>query len=36
MNTKLNAIVEAEMGRDDGREMPEFEGIDWSIDRIDL
>jgi arylsulfatase len=36
MNAKLEAAIAAEFGRDDGREMPPFEGIDWSIDRIDL
>lgn len=36
MNAKLEAAIAAEIGRDDGREMPAFEGIDWSIDRIDL
>jgi arylsulfatase A-like enzyme len=36
MNAKLEAAIATEFGRDDGREMPPFEGIDWSIDRIDL
>jgi arylsulfatase A-like enzyme len=36
MNEKLEAIIKAEIGVDDGREMPPFEGIDWNIDRIDL
>ncbi len=36
MNSKLEAIIKAEIGVDDGREMPAFEGVDWSIDRIDL
>jgi arylsulfatase A-like enzyme len=36
MNAKLEAAIAAEIGRDDGREMPAFEGIDWSIDRVDL
>ncbi|PLK50433.1 sulfatase-like hydrolase/transferase [Uliginosibacterium sp. TH139] len=36
MNTKLEAIIKAEIGVDDGREMPAFEGINWQIDRIDL
>lgn len=36
MSRKLDALIAAEMGRDDGREMPAFEGIDWAIDRIDL
>jgi arylsulfatase len=36
MNAKLEAAIAREIGKDDGREMPPFEGIDWSIDRIDL
>ncbi|MDQ8038205.1 MAG: sulfatase-like hydrolase/transferase [Pedobacter sp.] len=36
MNKKLEALIKAEIGVDDGREMPVVEGIDWAIDRIDL
>jgi arylsulfatase len=36
MNAKLEGAIAREMGKDDGREMPPFEGIDWAIDRIDL
>jgi arylsulfatase A-like enzyme len=36
MSAKLEALIKAEIGVDDGREMPAFEGIDWSLDRIDL
>lgn len=36
MNDKLNRLIKAEMGADDGREMPDFKGINWAIDRIDL
>ncbi len=36
MSAKLEAAIKAEIGVDDGREMPEVEGIDWRIDRIDL
>lgn len=36
MSRKLEAIIKAEIGVDDGREMPPFEGVDWSIERIDL
>lgn len=36
MSEKLEAIIKAEIGVDDGREMPKFEGVDWNIDRIDL
>jgi arylsulfatase A-like enzyme len=36
MNAKLEAAIAAEIGKDDGREMPQVDGIDWAIDRIDL
>ncbi|MNG06464.1 hypothetical protein D3C84_897050 [compost metagenome] len=36
LNTQLNTVITAEMGADDGREMPEFEGIDWAVSSIDL
>ena len=36
MNAKLNKIIEKEMGEDDGREMPDFKDIDWTLDNIDL
>ena len=36
MNAKLEAAIAREIGKDDGREMPQVEGIDWAIDRIDL
>jgi arylsulfatase len=38
MNGKLNAAVEAEIGKDDGREMPEMAGVSWAVDSssIDL
>lgn len=36
MNNKLEAAIAKEMGKDDGREMPDFPGIDWSLDRMDL
>lgn len=36
MSAKLEALIKAEIGVDDGREMPPVEGIDWSIDRLDL
>lgn len=36
MSARLEAAIAREIGRDDGREMPPFEGIDWSVDRIDL
>jgi arylsulfatase len=36
MNDKLNAAMDAEFGEDDGREMPEVEGINWAVGRIEL
>lgn len=36
MNAKLEAAIAEEIGKDDGREMPDFAGIDWSLDRLDL
>jgi len=36
MSNKLETIMNAEFGPDDGREMPDVPGIDWTIDRIDL
>jgi arylsulfatase len=36
MNGKLNAAIEAEIGKDDGREMPEVAGVTWVFDRMDL
>ncbi len=36
MNAKLNPIMDAEFGPDDGREMPDFEGIDWAVENVDL
>ncbi|HRI04253.1 MAG TPA: sulfatase-like hydrolase/transferase [Pyrinomonadaceae bacterium] len=31
MNTKLNNVIKAEIGADDGREMPEVKGISWVL-----
>jgi arylsulfatase len=36
MNDKLEALIKAEIGVDDGREMPAFDNIDWNLDRMDL
>ena len=36
MNGKLEAVIKAEIGVDDGREMPRVGGIEWNIDRLDL
>ncbi len=36
MSRKLESIINAEIGKDDGREMPEIATITWTIDRADL
>ena len=36
MSDKLEAVIQAEIGVDDGREMPEMGGIRWAIDSLDL
>jgi arylsulfatase len=36
MSGKLEALIKAEIGQDDGREMPEVAQIAWTIDRADL
>ncbi len=36
MNGKLEAIIQAEIGKDDGRELPDLAGVTWGIDKIDL
>jgi arylsulfatase len=36
MSAKLESVIKAEIGVDDGREMPPVEGINWAIDRIDM
>ncbi len=36
MNGKLEAIIKAEIGKDDGREMPNIPTVDWTIDRVNL
>jgi len=35
-SAKLEALIKREIGVDDGREMPHFDTIDWTIDRLDL
>ena len=35
-SAKLEALITHEIGLDDGREMPDFDNIDWTIDRMDL
>lgn len=36
MSAKLERAIAAEIGVDDGREMPDFRAISWTIDRVDL
>lgn len=36
MNAKLEAIIRAEIGADDGRELPNMPLVDWAMDRVDL
>ena len=36
MNGKLEAVIKAEIGKDDGRELPAVDGITWGLDRVDL
>jgi arylsulfatase len=36
MNGKLEAVIKAEIGKDDGRELPAIDGITWGLDRVDL
>ena len=36
MSNKLEALIKAEIGNDDGREMPELTKVTWTIDRADL
>ena len=36
MNGKLEGLIKAEIGKDDGRELPEIAGITWGIDKVDL
>ena len=36
MNAKLEAVIKAEIGKDDGREMPNIPTVDWTIEKVDL
>lgn len=36
MSNKLERVIKAEIGTDDGREMPNIPLIKWTIDRVDL
>ena len=35
MNDKLNRLLDAEVGRDDGSYLPDIDGISWAFDRFD-
>jgi arylsulfatase A-like enzyme len=35
MSGKLESAIKAEIGLDNGREMPDFKGIQWAIDTVD-
>jgi arylsulfatase A-like enzyme len=36
MNGKLEAVIKAEIGKDDGRELPDVAGVTWGLDKVDL
>ncbi|QVL30710.1 sulfatase-like hydrolase/transferase [Telmatocola sphagniphila] len=36
MSAKLEAVIKAEIGKDDGREMPEIPKVSWYLDTADL
>jgi arylsulfatase len=36
MRARLERVIAAEIGADDGREMPDFPRIEWTLDRADL
>lgn len=36
MNAKLESAIREEIGKDDGREMPNLPGLDWQMDQWDL
>ncbi len=36
MNGQLEALIKAEIGVDDGREMPDIPKISWGVDKVDL
>jgi arylsulfatase len=36
LNGKLEGVIKAEIGTDDGREMPNIPTVDWTIERPDL
>jgi arylsulfatase A-like enzyme len=36
MNGKLEALIKAEIGKDDGRELPDIPNVTWGVDKVDL
>lgn len=36
MSNKLEKIIATEIGKDDGREMPNIPTVDWTIEKVDL
>ena len=36
MSAKLEAVIKAEIGVDDGRELPKLPFVTWTLDRVDL
>jgi arylsulfatase A-like enzyme len=36
MNGKLEAVIKAEIGKDDGRELPDIPNVTWGLDKVDL
>lgn len=36
MSQKLESAIKNEIGKDNGREMPAFPGVEWSLEKIDL
>lgn len=36
MNGKLEAVLKAEIGKDDGRELPNIPNVVWGVDKVDL
>jgi arylsulfatase A-like enzyme len=36
MSAKLEAVIKAEIGKDDGRELPDIAGVTWGLDKVDL
>jgi arylsulfatase len=36
MNGKLEAVIKAEIGKDDGRELPDIPKVTWGLDKVDL